>query len=96
LTNTFVWTGSNPFGVGLPGLTLGGSGTTAAASSPDDATGTWTHVFNAGLPATFALYALSDPITVPLPEPATVTLLGSALLLFGGMRWLRWRRAAGG
>ena len=39
-----------------------------------------------------AMYALSSPISVPTPEPATITLLGSALLLLGGHRFLRWRR----
>jgi hypothetical protein len=41
------------------------------------------------------LYALSSPITVPVPEPSTFVLLGSALLLMGGHRFLRRRRGAG-
>ena len=32
-------------------------------------------------------------VAVPTPEPATLTLLGSALLLIGGIRLLRWRQA---
>jgi hypothetical protein len=41
----------------------------------------------------YALYGISSPITVPTPEPATLTLLGSALLGFGVI-YLRRRRAA--
>jgi hypothetical protein len=43
-------------------------------------------------PVLDSIYALSTPITVPAPEPATITLMGSALLLMGGHRFLRWRR----
>ena len=37
--------------------------------------------------------AISSPITVPTPEPATLSLLGSALLLIGGISLLRRQRA---
>ena len=43
---------------------------------------------------TGSVYALSSAITVPTPEPATITLLGSALLLIGGVQFAR-RRTAG-
>jgi hypothetical protein len=42
-----------------------------------------------------ALYALSSPITVT-PEPATVSLLATALLGLGGTHFLRQRRRAKG
>jgi hypothetical protein len=35
------------------------------------------------------LYALSDPITVPVPERATFALIGWALILVGVYRILR-------
>jgi hypothetical protein len=40
------------------------------------------------------VYALSGTLFSPIPEPATITLLGSAFLLFGGMQLLRRRRKA--
>ena len=40
------------------------------------------------------LFALSSVLTVPSPEPATVTLLGVALFLLGGVRFLRIGRLA--
>ena len=39
-----------------------------------------------------SLYALSTAITVPTPEPATITLLGSALFVLSGIRFLRLRK----
>jgi hypothetical protein len=40
----------------------------------------------------YRLFALSDPITVPTPEPATLVLLVSAFLVLSGIRILRRRR----
>lgn len=34
----------------------------------------------------YPLYALSDPITVPVPEPSTMTLLGLAITIMVGVR----------
>jgi hypothetical protein len=42
--------------------------------------------------ADHSLYAISSPITIPVPEPATFTLLGAALLGLGVV-YLRRRRA---
>jgi hypothetical protein len=87
------WTGTTPFGVGEPGHRMadqfpevGDSISTTflleAAVSPEDAS------------LQRPLYALSSPITVPSPEPATLKLLASAFLLLGGRRLIRWRRRA--
>jgi hypothetical protein len=93
VANAAVWTGTDPFGVALPRFTLGGPGTTAAHGYAGGAGAFWLDQgSNGGIFAYAALYALSDPITVPIPEPATLTLLGSALLLLGGFRFLRARR----
>ena len=40
------------------------------------------------------MYALSAPLVVPTPEPTTIVLLASGLMLIGGIRFLRWRRKA--
>jgi hypothetical protein len=87
------WTGTTPFGVGEPGHRMadqfpevGDSISTtylleaAVSPFPEDAS------------VHRPLYALSSPITVPTPEPATIKLFGSAFLLLGGIRLIRWRR----
>ncbi len=48
--------------------------------------------FDTGYQRDLPFYALSSPITVPTPEPSTLTLLVSALLVVGGMRLLQLRR----
>ena len=40
------------------------------------------------------VFALSAPLTIPIPEPATVTLLGSAVPLLVGWRLIHHRRIA--
>jgi hypothetical protein len=86
-----VWTGSLytggpvlPMGTGNPT-----SGTFVLQTSGWADSGSFNPVFS------LQVYALSSPIT-STPEPATLTLLGSALLLLGGIQLLRWRRRVAG
>jgi hypothetical protein len=76
IQNSAVWTGSTPAGIGVPGETLGGLGFSAIVGSPSDTTDVWMDGTIAPRSAnSWAIFALSDPITVPIPEPATLTLL---------------------
>jgi hypothetical protein len=90
----FVWTGSTPSGVGYPDFTLGNLHTAVVGVSTLS-TGFW---MQSSLPHAVLdqepIYALSNILTLPTPEPATLTLLGSAFLLLGGGRLLRGRRRA--
>jgi len=94
----YVWNGSAPDGTLVGGFTL--STLTPYYGDPRTATYGWTvggtgwTNSDDGSKHFLPLYALSTPITV-VPEPTTVTLLGSALLLIGGHRFLRWRRGLG-
>jgi hypothetical protein len=92
LHNVDPWTGTDQFGVGLPGLTLGGPGAIAALGVANSATSIWIDFAVTDRSTELALYALSSPITVPIPEPATLTLFGSALLLLGGFHLVRRRQ----
>ena len=86
-TERAVWTGSDdnghsdrPLGLSNP---FTGDATDVSSSGHflEDTTNSQT------IP--FPLYALSSPITVLAPEPATITMLGSALVMLGGIRLLR-------
>ena len=109
--NEFVWTGSEYDGTGSVNLTLGNDPSNPGAQAKSGGPTFGDHVVKPDLVAPGnriftsstdepisnfnALYALSSPITVPTPEPATLTLLTSALLLIGGHRLLRRRRELG-
>jgi hypothetical protein len=90
-----VWTGSDYQGFGISGATLGsGSGNSEIGRLAVDTT--WLQFgteaqFNPEVNFSRPLYALSGPITVPVPEPATIALLSAALFVFAGRRVLRWR-----
>jgi hypothetical protein len=90
-----VWTGSILPGLVAPGFPLGAAQAEFGLDY-SNADPLWFSAGNSDSAPTqsFPLYALSSTITVPTPEPATITLLGSALLLLGGMRMLRRRQAA--
>jgi hypothetical protein len=87
-----VWTGSDSNGTDYNNPPLLGIGASIGATALGDATATsanWVHDGNHTQSAALPLYALSTAITVPTPEPATLTLLGSALLPLGGIGILR-------
>jgi hypothetical protein len=90
-----VWTGSDFHGLGIPGSTLGGGGSAEVGHLALD--GTWLQFARLPLAQEIAFsrpfYALSSPITVPAPEPTTLALTTSALVVIGGLRYLR-RRCA--
>ena len=89
-----VWTGSDFHGAGLAHATLGGGGNGEVGQIALDSTWLQFALKPQVAEVTFSrpFYALSGPITVPTPEPGSVTLLGLALLTIGGHRVLRWRR----
>lgn len=92
--NTFagagVWTGTVPNGNAAGGINDLGQ-TFAVNGLSNSTTGTWIDSSNSGPEAdnNLALYALSSVITVPqastVPEPATLILIPSGLLLLAGI-----------
>ena len=99
---SFVWTGSLPGGFEYisPNTRapegLGSASGFTAVGLDNTSTGTWLWSSSVGGPQSQAqpLYALSGVLTVPTPEPATITVLGSALSLLAGFRLLMRRRMA--
>jgi hypothetical protein len=92
-----VWTGSDFQGFGITDATLGAaSGESEIGRVALD--GTWleftVHVHTTEVIFRKPLYALSDTLTVPVPEPSTTALLGVALVLLAGRCLVRRGRAA--
>jgi hypothetical protein len=91
----WVWTGyenplSFPYG-GTPDLVLGNNIGMAICGDARAIDSGWINESSLRSGQSYPIYALSSPITV-VPEPATLTLLASALLGLGA--WL-WRLRAG-
>ena len=86
----YVYTGSNSFGAATL-FSLGESSSVAIGLDGDDG---WMAYGWAAQPTltSYSFYAISSPITAPVPEPTTLTLLASALLGLGVV-YLRRRRA---
>ncbi len=88
-----VWTGSLPDGAIAP-LPLGTGGSSYFGDLDSPGPGQWIdHGVYLPSGSLFSLYGLSSPITVPVPEPGTVTLLGPAMSGLAGVARLRRCRA---
>jgi hypothetical protein len=102
--SNYVWTGSKYGGVfgtagGAHGIfteaTLGGPNNPITGDDGAAYVGNWmTWDDSQSTSALLPMYALSSVLTVPSPEPATVSLLGSALALLAGHRLFGRRRRA--
>ncbi|MGD9719719.1 MAG: PEP-CTERM sorting domain-containing protein [Pirellulales bacterium] len=94
-TNGPVWTGSNYDGTGFPAYELGEAGELMTGFSTAATFGLWASddPFTWFAEDELPLYALSEPITV-VPEPSTVLLLSTALIMAGMRSLTRKRRLA--
>jgi PEP-CTERM motif len=88
---TFVWTGTNPFGTGFGGP-LGSA--TPQTGSPFDTFDSWVASGRSPGGDLRPLYGISSVLAVPqsVPEPSTLTMLGTALGAGLAITWARHRR----
>lgn len=91
-----AWTGTGTSGAGINGCELGGLSCSFTGDDPgvifgEPETGGWGWVFvgGAGGEAPASLYALSDVLTVPAPEPRSTALLTLAFVALLLMRRAR-------
>jgi hypothetical protein len=86
---TFVWSGTNPFGTGFGGP-LGS--VTPQVGSPFDTFDSWIDSGRSNSGDSRPFYGISSVLTVPqnsVPEPSTLTLLGTALSVGFSIGWAR-------
>lgn len=92
-TGSAVWTGTSQVGSAEPGTALGSESQAQVGISNDGVNPGWLSEIAFNPSGDFPLYALSSAL-VATPEPTSVTLLGSAMVLLAGFRLLKKRRAA--
>jgi hypothetical protein len=87
----FVWTGTNPTGTGFGGPL--GSGRPQTGSNTDTL-GAWVSSGTSPSGDLRSLYGISSVLTVAqaVPEPSTLTMVGTALSLGLAIGWTRHRR----
>lgn len=90
-TNANVWTGSNTDGTGAGSYVLGNS--TAVWGESTFGSGGWITHGTQSTTVNYRLYALSETLTVPVPEPETWAMLLAGLGLVG-VAFRRKRQAA--
>ncbi|HEY9198585.1 MAG TPA: VPLPA-CTERM sorting domain-containing protein, partial [Gammaproteobacteria bacterium] len=81
--NFNVWTGSNADGTSA-GINALGSATVRWGESTFGSSG-WISHGNQSSSVSYALYALSSPLTAPVPVPAAAWLFGSGMLALVGL-----------
>ena len=87
-----VWTGFEDDG--LPAADPLGSSTAINGAPYLDSGWLNNHPLDAPTYELYPVYGLSSVITIPTPEPATLSLLGTGIVLLSGIRLLRRRRRA--
>lgn len=81
--NTNVWTGSNTDGTRAANNALGNL--SAAWGESTLSSGGWISRGTQSTAVSYSLYALSQPLTAPVPEPATWAMLLAGVALVGTM-----------
>lgn len=90
----FVWTGTTPGGIGYSGFELGPPHPVLDSRVGDipSTNDFWISFAALSSSNTWPLYALSDTLTVPIPEPSTLVLFGLGFLGLVGYVYRRMRR----
>ena len=97
--STKVWTGSFQNGSAYSGYTCGNwnIANNSSSGSLGDATksnGVWLYASTEACSLTARLYGITEPFTVPVPEPSTFVLLGMGAVTLVAYGWGRRRRKA--
>jgi hypothetical protein len=85
-----VWTGTDSSGVGALSSRLGNRNSPTFGVLTQF-TNQWADVHQDVPTIAYHLYALSDALIAPAPEPTSLMLLGIGFLVICGMHLLRWR-----